>query len=120
LKFAGEKPPFVAAFNPGLMLDTNFISNSVHPIIGGIAYCITPLIRWSPFGHLLRSSDISGEHLAKLVLGELGQGTESGCYFDGLSLKPASEFARSVEGTTIHQKALWKHSLNWCGLSSSN
>lgn len=84
----------VAAFNPGLMLDTNFVTSSAGTVTGWVAWLFTPLVRLSPFGHLLATGPASGATLARLAMSELKATAPTSVYFDKANERPSSEFSR--------------------------
>lgn len=87
----------VAAFNPGLMLDTNFVTSATGTITGWVFWAFTPIIRLSPYGHLLTTGPGSGAVLARLAIGELRSPTSTAVYFDKAQERPSSEFSRCGE-----------------------
>ena len=108
----------VIAYNPGLMLDTNFAANSAGKVLGFLAWAVAPILRLTPLGALMRSGSLSGERLARLALGEIA-GEATATYVSDESILPSSVFSRSMEGTTKHAVALWTHSLEWAELTPS-
>jgi len=107
----------VIAFNPGLMLDTMFITNSVNsPWIANTLWFLSPGIRnFLPVGNLMRDSRTSGERLAKLAFGAI-EGDNTAAFFSDEKSKPSSRFSRSIEGIK-HQYELWNHSITWAKIT---
>lgn len=102
----------VIAMNPGLMLDTNFCSASSGAALGMVAWLLTPALRCTSLGALMRTGPQSGAALAELAVGELAHGGETAAYYDGTKLHKSSSFSLSVEAVK-HYGELWKHSLRW-------
>jgi NAD(P)-dependent dehydrogenase (short-subunit alcohol dehydrogenase family) len=107
------------SFNPGLMLDSNFATSAQGPILGAIAYFLTPVLRLTPVGPLIRTAPLSGGRLAKLSLGEIGGGTTASYYYDE-SAVPSSAFSRSSIVVTKLQKELWDLSIVWAGVTAED
>lgn len=107
----------VLAFNPGLLLDTAFVSGVAGAVVGWVAYAASPLLRLTPLGRFMRSAPVSGLHLAQLARGEVGCATTA-AYYDGLDRKASSEFSLSEAGVVEAGEALWRHSLAWTGVSA--
>jgi hypothetical protein len=104
----------VVAFNPGMMLDSNFIASSVGWAAGWLLYLLQPLVRFTPLAHLQRSQQLSGERLARLALGALcsTDGAATAAYYQDEAALPSSEYARSLSGMQS-AATLWKHSMQW-------
>jgi len=103
----------VVAFNPGLMLDTMFISKSINsPWIANSLWFLSPAIRnLLPVGNLMRDSKCSGEKMARLAIGEI-EGNTTAAFFSDEKSKPSSRFSLSLEGIK-HQVELFNHSIRW-------
>ena len=108
----------VVAFNPGLMLDTMFISKSINSTwIANTLWFLSPALRnLSPVGNLLRDSKSSGERMATLAMGDI-EGDTTSAYFSDDKSKPSSRFSRSREGIK-HQVELFNHSIRWSKITS--
>ena len=111
----GAKKIRTAGFNPGLMLDSNFIGTSMGPLTGWFAYFMIPVARYM-IGNSVKSSAGSGDRLAKLALGELGaERTE--VYYNADTERPTSTFAKSLLTVTKYQGELWDYSVVWAGVT---
>lgn len=109
----------VIAMNPGLMLDTNFFSAAMGQFPGVVAYVLSPILRLTSLGNLMRSGPQSGGDLASLATDTLKPEGQTAAYYDGQELHASSEFSRSKESLTKYQQELWQHSLRWAGVTSS-
>lgn len=113
---AGARATTVVAFNPGLMLDSNFVVGVAGSFIGAVAWALTPVIRL--FSSLARSAEVSGPHLAAIALPDSAT-PETAAYWDGPSLKNSSAFSRSLSAATLHQQELWRRSIVWAGVTET-
>ena len=104
------------AFNPGLMLDTGFVTGFAGGIVGFIARVLTPLLRILPIGRFIRSGPSSGIALAHLTTAS-DLPVTSAAYYDGPALKLSSAFSRSHDGATVAQQDVWTHSLRWAAVT---
>lgn len=86
----------VTAFNPGLMLDTNFVTSAAGTAAGWVAWVLTPLLRLTVLGTIMTTAGSSGVTLARLAMGELKATAQTAVYFDKAHEKPSSEFSRRV------------------------
>ena len=105
----------VLAFNPGLMLDTNFVTASTGRVIGWLAAALRPLLLLTSLSRLLRTGPQSGAVLAQIAMGEVGAGANA-AYFDGPAQKPSSDFSLSAEGAAA-RRAVWEYSLRWAAVT---
>ncbi|CAE8615713.1 unnamed protein product [Polarella glacialis] len=103
----------VIAMNPGLMLDTNFFTGVVGAGLSWVAYALTPVLRLTPIGKLMRSGPGSGEDLAVLARGGGGSQAATAAFYNGQEMHPSSEFSRSQEVVMSKQVELWSHSVMW-------
>lgn len=97
------------------MLDTGFVAGIAGSgFIGAIAWGLSPLLRLTPFGRLLRSGPSSGADLGVLASLPAPLAPPPGVapYYDGRVQQPASEFALSEAGAKAAVE-LWQHSLRW-------
>ena len=112
----------VVSMNPGLMLDTNFVAGLTgSSVIGGIAWALTPLLRWTPLGKVLCDAVSSGACLAELAVPTAASAAwlradATAAYFDKAAQKPASAFALGARGVAA-QRALWERSLEWAAVT---
>jgi len=106
----------VLALNPGLMLDSSFATSSLGKL-GWVLYALSPLLRLTPLGRLMRPVALSGAVLAKVATGQLSGDAPSGTYVDDGAPKAASAFARSLRGATALGPELWAHSLAWAAVT---
>lgn len=93
-KLPGAKQICVAAFSPGLMLDTMFYSSGAGAVSGWIAWALTPLLRLTALGTFMATGAASGALLARAAVGELRATRPTSIYFDQKDEKPSSEFSR--------------------------
>lgn len=104
----------VVAMNPGLMLDSKFLTGVAGSAVGVIAWLLSPVIRF--FVPYMRTMGESGAVLADIAEGRAG-GAEgaaaTAAYFDGAALKPSSYFSRSELAATRLQQDLWRLSCEW-------
>lgn len=107
----------VVAYNPGLMLDTNFATNAMGGFVGTLAYVLTPVLRLTPIGKILRDGPTSGARLAKISLGEI-EGSATATYFSDAESTPSSVFSRSYRAISKLQLELWDKSLQWAEVST--
>ncbi|CAE8628625.1 unnamed protein product [Polarella glacialis] len=103
----------VIAMNPGLMLDTNFVTGVVGDRLGWVAYALSPVLLLMPIGKLMRSGSGSGEDLAVLACGGGDAQAATAAFYSGHEVHPSSEFSRSREVVMSKQVELWNHSLTW-------
>ena len=103
----------VVAFNPGLMLDSNFIRIRA---VAFLTWLLEPLLSLIPMvRRLKRSAPMSGANLADLALGVIAPETTA-AYLSDRGVVPSSEFSVSAEGARA-QAGLWEHSLRWARLT---
>jgi hypothetical protein len=90
--------------NPGLMLDTGFVSAIAGRLLGCIVWLLTPLLRCTPLGRFLRTGPTSGATLARLALpAAAGAAGATAAFFDGDALRPSSAFSRSADAAARYQ-----------------
>ena len=106
----------ILALNPGLMLDSSFAVNALG-VAGWVFYLLSPLLRYSPLGRLMRPVTVSGAVLAKVATGQLSGDAPSGTYIDDGAPKAASAFTRSLRGATELGPELWERSLAWAAVT---
>lgn len=104
------------AMNPGLMLDTGFVTAIGGKFLGYVAWALIPLLRWTPVGRLMRDATMSGQDLARLAVDEKFAGITA-AFFDGNKQKPSSEFSREMESVVSRQVELWDRSMVWAKVS---
>lgn len=103
------------------MLDTGFVAGIAGSgVIGAVAWALSPLLRLSPFGRLMRSGQSSGADLGVVATlpTPLGPPPGSAPYYDGRVQQPASAFATSEAGAQAAAD-LWRHSVRWAALTPS-
>lgn len=107
----------VVAFNPGLMLDTMFVTNSINSAwLANTLWFLSPGIKnLLPVGNLMRDSRTSGERMAKLAFGAI-ESDATAAFFSDEKSKPSSRFSRSIEGIK-HQVELWNNSIRWAKIT---
>jgi NAD(P)-dependent dehydrogenase (short-subunit alcohol dehydrogenase family) len=105
----------VLAYNPGLMLDTQFFEKIAGSFAGTLAWLLTPLLQYTPAGRFLRSGPLSGGRLARIATGTL-LADENAAFASDEKAKPSSVFSRSKEGLK-YQEELWNHSIEWAGVT---
>jgi NAD(P)-dependent dehydrogenase (short-subunit alcohol dehydrogenase family) len=109
----------VLAFNPGLMLDTAFVGSLTgSAAIGGLAWLLTPLLRWTPLARFLADAPSSGAALAELAAPTPASAAwldpaATAAYYDKTRLTPASAFTRTPRCLAVEQQRLWCKSLAW-------
>ena len=102
------------AFNPGAMMDGNFVLSIGGPIAAAVAYGCLPLLRVLPsVARLLRSAAESGPVLARIAAPVPAPDAWTAAYYDGPTLQLTSAFSRSREAVTRHQLDLWRLSVGW-------
>jgi len=103
----------VLAYNPGLMLDTQFITGAAGSALANVAWFLGKcgVLSLTPMGPLLRSGPLSGPRLAKLATGELLPNVTAGFVSDEEEIA-SSVFSRSEAGLR-HQEELWAKSVKW-------
>lgn len=107
-QLSGGRRVEVAAFNPGLMLDTGLVSGVAGRAIGRLVWAVTPLLRCTPLGRFIRSAPASGADLAYVATAALPPAPSLPRYFDGLKPAAASALARSGAGAQAAAE-LWRH-----------
>lgn len=111
---------FVASFNPGLMLDSSFVGRIAGPFAGAVAWALTPLLRLTLLGDIIRTAPLSGCALAALAVPSSKFAMRGHYYCATLGgepvLKPASVFARSQRGA-LAARDIWRHSARWAALT---
>jgi len=113
----------VLSYNPGLMLDTGFVAGITgSSVIAGIAWALTPLLRFTPLGKVLTDSVSSGASLAELAVPTPASSAwldaaVTAAYYDKAQLKDACEFALSERGAAVEQQILWAKSLEWAAVT---
>jgi NAD(P)-dependent dehydrogenase (short-subunit alcohol dehydrogenase family) len=107
----------VLAFNPGLMLDTGFVAGVAGSFMAKVARTLTPVLRRTRIGHLMRSGPMSGADLASIATSATLP-AKTAAYYDGPRLHPTSEFTRSMDGVTRCAPELWEHSMRWAGVTA--
>jgi NAD(P)-dependent dehydrogenase (short-subunit alcohol dehydrogenase family) len=107
----------VISFNPGLMLDTMFVTNSINSTwVANTLWFLSPGIKnLLPAGNLMRDSRTSGERMAKLAFGAI-ENQATAAFFSDEKSKPSSRFSRSIEGVQ-HQVELWNNSIRWAKIT---
>ena len=113
----GSRQIEVLAFNPGLMLDTGFATGVAGGVLGAVAWALSPVLRMTPLGRLMRSGPASGAdlaHVASVPSPLPPPGTAP--FYDGREVKPSSEFSRSEAGARAAAE-LWRHSLRWAAVT---
>ena len=86
-KLSNTKHIKVLAFNPGLMLDTDFVKNIMGSVIGTFAWLLLPILRLTSVVDLLRTGPLSGGRLARMATGKILSGR---CYQSLYPLLPPS------------------------------
>jgi hypothetical protein len=106
--------------NPGLMLDSGFTAGVAGSLVGGLAWLLSPALRFVPgVSALLRSAAQSGPELAAIALPPAeGAPAETAAYYEGATLALASAFARGEHCATRGQRDLWRLSLTWAGVTA--
>ena len=107
----------VLSLNPGAMLDSDFVKNSVGVVAGYVAYLLMPILFLTPLRRILRTCSRSGAVLAKVATGELSASAPSGSYVSDGAAQPASAFARSLRAATVIGPELWARSLEWAAVT---
>lgn len=105
----------VLAFNPGLMLETNFSRNA--GFVSTVVHWLVPLLRLLPaIRRMTRSAAQSGANLADLALGAVEPDT-SAAYICDRAATASSVFSLSPDGVQAQLK-IWQHSVRWTGLTA--
>ena len=115
----GARRVEVLAFNPGLMLDTGLVAGAAGRAAGAVAWALSPVLRCTPLGRLMRSAPASGADLAHVATAPLARAASSddaATYYDGRRPHLTSSFSRSAVGARA-AAALWRHSLRWAAVS---
>ena len=108
----------VIAFNPGLMLDTNFVAG-ISSVAGFFARTLGPLILpLTSAGRFARNPKDSGLRLARLAHGNL-VGDATAAFVSDDDVIPTSAFSLSLDGATRAQQELWAHSLRWAHVTEA-
>lgn len=109
----GARSLSVVSFNPGAMMDGNFVAGVAGPIVAAVAWALTPLLRYAPIiGPLMRSAAESGPVLAAIAVPAEAR-DDTGAYYNGPAVQNASAFARSAACACGHQQQLWRRTLEW-------
>ena len=116
-KLSNAKQVKCVAFNPGLMLDTDFVKNIMGGIIGAFAWFLLPVLRMTSVEHVLRSGPLSGGRLARIATGKI-LSDSTAAFVSDETPHPSSEFSRSMEGLK-YQRELWEHSAKWAEMTSA-
>lgn len=98
---------FLFTFSFCLCFDylSGFISAIAGRLVAGIAYYVTPILRYTRLGKYLRSGPISGAVLAQLALSAEG----NAAFYDGATVHPSSgefsfrSFRRPFEHNQFHR-----------------
>lgn len=112
------------AYNPGLMLDSKFVTSSMGSILGWVVYLLSPVIRLTSLGSLMRSTPVSGERLCRLALGEIASDGSAeavtAAYYSDESRIPSSTFSLTKVAATKFQAELWDCSVEWAGVTEKD
>lgn len=106
----------VTSFNPGLMLDTNFATGVAGRFLGGFVYILSPLLRLSSLGKIMRDGGTSGKNLADIATGRI-DASATATYFSDRESHSTSVFSLSERAVTKLQVELWDLSIQWAGIT---
>ena len=100
------------------MMDGNFVAGVAGPVVAGLAWMLTPLLRVLPvIGRLMRSAAESGPVLAGIALPAQPR-DDAASYYNGPAVQDASAFARSAACACGHQQELWRRTIEWAGVTA--
>jgi NAD(P)-dependent dehydrogenase (short-subunit alcohol dehydrogenase family) len=112
----------VLAYNPGLMLETNFVSSLTGSwLVGLLAWLLMPAIRWlTPMGRFMQDASTSGTQLGELALPtpasaawlQAPGSSAAATYYDKATATAPNAFTQGQRGL-MQQQMVWAKSLAW-------